>query len=208
MTIPRLELQAAVMGSRLANFISSEHSISSGRKFMWTDSQTVLRWIRSDARKYQTFVAHRTGEILESTAQNKWRRVPTNENVADEAARETYPLEIKSTNRWFTGPEFLLRDESEWPQVSLSEQQQEETLDLKREFCGTVSQKVNFDVLINFSRFSKWHRLIRTWAWTKFTAKKWRNWQRSQDCKDIADMTLTVPEVQQAELEILKMTGR
>jgi len=52
MSIPRLELQAAVMGSRLATTIKKEPSIEIYQTFFWTDSQTVLCWIRSDARMY------------------------------------------------------------------------------------------------------------------------------------------------------------
>ncbi|XP_033228632.1 uncharacterized protein LOC117180309 [Belonocnema kinseyi] len=105
------------MDSRLANFISSEHSISIGSKFMWTDSQRLLRCIRSDASKYYTFVALRVGEILESTAQNEWRMITTKENVADEATRHTYPMEIMPTNRCFIKPEFPRRAQSKWPQI-------------------------------------------------------------------------------------------
>ena len=67
LTVPRLELQAAVMGARLAAKIIEEHDVNITRRFFWTDSQTVLQWVRSDARLYKQFVAARIGEILELT---------------------------------------------------------------------------------------------------------------------------------------------
>ena len=53
-----VELQAAVMGSRMAQTLLSLHSLEMKRNFFWADSQTVLRWIKSDTRKYQPFFAN------------------------------------------------------------------------------------------------------------------------------------------------------
>ncbi|XP_058449373.1 uncharacterized protein LOC131429324 [Malaya genurostris] len=48
LTIPRLELQAAVLAARMMNTIRSNHSLDVQQVFMWTDSRTVLSWIKSD----------------------------------------------------------------------------------------------------------------------------------------------------------------
>ena len=104
------------------------------------------------------------------------------------------------------GPEFLMRNDSEWPQDFLSEQEQQERLELKKEFCFAMTEKVNPEKLIDFSRLQKWPRVVRAWAWVRSAVKKWRGWRRSLDCKDIVEMTLTVHEIQQAEIEILKIS--
>ncbi|CAG7726320.1 unnamed protein product, partial [Allacma fusca] len=54
MTIPRLELLAALVGSKMANFIKQNHNLKISSTYMWTDSQTVLRWIRSDTNRFKT----------------------------------------------------------------------------------------------------------------------------------------------------------
>ncbi|CAH2210079.1 jg21451, partial [Pararge aegeria aegeria] len=59
LSVPRLELQAAVLAARLADTIVTQHKIKPRNKYFWSDSTTVLHWIRNDARNYQTFVAHR-----------------------------------------------------------------------------------------------------------------------------------------------------
>ncbi|XP_070141749.1 uncharacterized protein [Drosophila kikkawai] len=113
--VPRMELMAAVLGLRLAKFLESELSIKIEKRIFWTDARDVLYWIKSDARKYPQFVALRIGEILEGSEIEDWRWVPSEQNVADEGTKWTKKCEINSSARWFTGPEFLLQGESQWP---------------------------------------------------------------------------------------------
>lgn len=87
LSIPRLELMAAVIGVRLMKFILCRHTLKVGRVVLWSDSKTVLAWIRSDHRRYRQFVACRVGEIISKSKPEHWRWVPTRENVADEATK-------------------------------------------------------------------------------------------------------------------------
>ncbi|XP_036346141.1 uncharacterized protein LOC118755409, partial [Rhagoletis pomonella] len=51
-TIPKLELQGAVFAVRLRNCIIQHHDVRPSQVRMWTDSHTVIRWVKSDARRY------------------------------------------------------------------------------------------------------------------------------------------------------------
>ncbi|XP_045772958.1 uncharacterized protein LOC123872620 [Maniola jurtina] len=113
-SIPRLELQAALLGTRLAATIEREMDLRVLKKAYWTDSSTVLQWIKSDPQKFKTFVAHRLAEIEELTNVGEWRWVPTKENPADDATRGT-PNDFNQAARWFQGPSFLRKNEDEWP---------------------------------------------------------------------------------------------
>lgn len=72
-SIPRLELKAAVLGTRLANTIKDQHNFAIARQFMWSDAGVCLAWIRSkDHRRYHQFVSVRVVEILTSTEPQDW----------------------------------------------------------------------------------------------------------------------------------------
>ena len=62
-SIPRLELTAAVVGLRLAEVIESDLNIPKHDWLFWSDSVNVLNWIRGRSRKFKPFVANRVGEI-------------------------------------------------------------------------------------------------------------------------------------------------
>jgi len=84
LTIPRLELQAAVLGSRWESFIKTGHDVKIHQTIYWSDSTTVLSWIRTDGNKFKQFVANRIGEIQEESQISEWRWISTKDNVADE----------------------------------------------------------------------------------------------------------------------------
>ncbi|XP_053698795.1 uncharacterized protein LOC128745743 [Sabethes cyaneus] len=57
LSIPSLELQACVIGVRLASTIMQSLAIIVNRRFFWTDSSDVISWLKSDHRRYSPFVA-------------------------------------------------------------------------------------------------------------------------------------------------------
>ena len=67
LSIPRLELQAAVMAVRMKEQIVKEHEMKINSYSFWSDSTTVLQWIHSSYRVQHVFVANRVAEILNTT---------------------------------------------------------------------------------------------------------------------------------------------
>ena len=57
-TIPRLELNAAAMSVKNNNFLRKEMQFSQVHSYFWTDSITVLQYIRNESRAFKTFVAN------------------------------------------------------------------------------------------------------------------------------------------------------
>ena len=115
LSIPRLELQGAVLGARLCASVKKELGEIATRIFYWCDSQTVLQWIHSKTCKYHAFVAHRVTEISDTSTAIQWRHVPGELNPADDGSRGIPALHLTSQHRWFRGPDFLLMPDSYWP---------------------------------------------------------------------------------------------
>ena len=68
-SIPHLELQTALIASRLKQKITKEFKMPIKETFMWTDSKIVLHYLQNEDRKLGIHVSHRVNEILENT---KW----------------------------------------------------------------------------------------------------------------------------------------
>ena len=111
LTIPKLELQAALLAARLRNEVQSALTLQIDRTFMWTDSTTVLQWLHS-LEKQPVFVANRVEEILELTTTDKWYHVQSADNAADAGTRSLSAKTLLQSS-WLNGPEFLKTDE--WP---------------------------------------------------------------------------------------------
>ena len=116
-TLPKLELMAAVMGTRLAKFIQSSltpHSHDSPiRIHLWTDSQIVLHWINKN-NSSKTFVSYRVMEIIKSFPISMWSYTPSADNPADLLTRGVSTQQLLSSELWLTGPHWL-SNESNWP---------------------------------------------------------------------------------------------
>ena len=115
LTIPQLELQAAVLGVRLAKSVEKLHSFKFRSIRYLSDSQVVLSWICSKKYNFKTFVAARIGEILEGSSRKEWFHVRSKDNVADDATKWSDPHMGDNDTRWFKGPLFLQDDISSWP---------------------------------------------------------------------------------------------
>ncbi|XP_074029231.1 uncharacterized protein [Leptinotarsa decemlineata] len=198
-TIPRLELQAAVMGSRLAITIRKEHSFEVNQTHFWTDSKTVLCWLRSEPRMFKTFITHRVGEIQENTKIPDWHWIPSNLNIADEATRDTKDINLQENSQWFQGPEFLYNKQEFWPmehkRIDKDEEIQEnpETFELKHEFILlTVSHRIEY--LPDITRFSDYMKLIRS---TAYVFRFQHNIK--QLGKNLQKQELTIEELKRAE---------
>ncbi|XP_065075304.1 uncharacterized protein LOC135699056 [Ochlerotatus camptorhynchus] len=159
MSIPRLELQGCVLGTRLLKFVEDNHPITFSKRFLWTNSTTARSWIRSDPRRYKPFVAHRVGEILESTDVSEWRWVPSKLNPADEATNWGRGPYFDHNSQWFDGPEFLRLPQEAWPKAA------ESTESTSEDVRPSVLFHIVVEPVLDFERFSSWKRMLRTTAY-------------------------------------------
>lgn len=198
LSIPRLELQAAVLATRLRSSIESCHELEISRVCFWSDSTTVLSWISSDHRRYKPFVGHRIAEILETTKESDWRYIPTRDNVADDATRAKYPPYFDPESRWLQGPTFLRYDEKEWPQRPDNFARVDDTEEIRVGHLLTIHETTAvFDV----TRFSKYNRLRRTAGWVLRFVNNARSKEKKRG-------ELTAEEIQMGERLLLIETQK
>ena len=115
LTIPRLELHGAVLASRLYKTIVQESRFQFEKVILFLDSEIVLAWIRSEARKFKPFVSVRVGEIQTNTDPSQWKHIPRELNVADDVS---HGIPVQSlAERWQHEPKFLRLPENQWPPV-------------------------------------------------------------------------------------------
>ena len=102
LTVPRLELQAAVLASRLAKSIQEESRIHFNGVTFFIDSMITLGWIHSPSRNYKPFVSARVGESQSNSNPNQWKHISSEDNVADDLSRGIGVQELNG--RWMMEP--------------------------------------------------------------------------------------------------------
>jgi len=205
-SIPRLELSAALLAVQVAQCIQVELKLPIDTTTYWTDSTSVLQYIQNESRRFQTFVANRVAKIQEATDVSQWRFVDTKSNPADEGSRGMSASELTIDARWIKGPQFLWEEPERWPQaVHLPQTLPEADKDPEikrtaRSNCVTSSGKV--DDLIG--RYSSWSRLKKGVAWILRFVRYLRSKVKSEDDKEVRRKTLTIKEYRDAERAILR----
>ncbi len=178
MSIPRLELMAALIGCRCIRFIAKHIGVLIEKKVLFTDSKCVLYWIASK-RDLPRFVQNRVREITSESDIN-FRFIGTLSNPSDLPTRGCSVDELKSNTLWWHGPSFLLLPESEWPVSEIGELDPITIDKIKSEspkilyqatsshfVTGSVQQEVHSPFNMNIENFSSLLKLVRITAWAK-----------------------------------------
>ena len=151
LSIPKLELQAAVLASRLTKSIQEESRLEFADIIFFTDSMIALSWIQSPSRKYKPFVSVRIGGIQSNSDPQQWKHIASESNVADTFSRGTKVQELDG--RWKNGPEFLRLPEKLWSVTDTTKvlTDNKEYLQMKKS-CMLISQRN--EETISYERFS------------------------------------------------------
>ena len=112
-SIPKLELEAAVLGVCLLRIVRNAFFCTFPVVTFWTDSCVVLDWIQRQ-NKLESFVSHRVNEITPHSDPLDWKYVPIKQNLADHGTRGLGPDEVSSA-KWIKGPSFLNEFAQNWP---------------------------------------------------------------------------------------------
>ena len=204
LSIPRLELQAALLSARIDSMLRRELSIDLAKSHFWVDSEIALKYIKNDTRRFHVFVSNRIGEIRRLTETNQWYHIAGKENPADIISRGQ-TLDQMDKRKWFQGPDFLRKFKSEWNQGEIDTSLHQDDPEVKASpvskgenlmSCTTNVDIHPIDTLIE--HYSSWTQLRKAVAWLL----RAKNIIRSK-C-NTANAKLSVHELKFAEIVIIK----
>ncbi|XP_035216460.1 uncharacterized protein LOC118189875 [Stegodyphus dumicola] len=152
------------MGARLLQYFCAETNICSSNATLWSDSQVVLGWIRSDPNKWKTFVSNRVTEIISYTNPSQWRHCPGKDNPADKLSRGVSPSTLKNLEIWWNGPPWLVKSLEYWPHSDTISKDYSHNFEAKKEKVQTL-HIVSTQPIIKAGNYSSYVRLLRVTSW-------------------------------------------
>lgn len=141
--------------------------------YLWTDSETVLKFIKNETKRLQRFVSNRISYIRERTKVHQWRFMPGHLNPAYIVSRGLSAREFMISKVGKKGTDFLHHGENFWPQKNTSTELDYFDPDIKRSPKICVSTAIRTDVVRQlFESISDWTVLRQTvLGFLKFKAK-------------------------------------
>ncbi|GFX87237.1 integrase catalytic domain-containing protein [Trichonephila clavipes] len=181
LTLPRLELTAALLSARLAKQVSSCLKFDANICY-WTDSLISYYWIRGDSSAFKPYIKNRVQEIQLLSDPMQWGHCPGKNNPADLLSRGTSAVKLAQNEPW-------------WPMIGYSELCSEELEHRSSVHVAVTQQR---EALVDINRFSSLKKLLKTTAWVFRFVNNARNIYKSMD------FYITVDEIQNAEYFWLK----
>ena len=108
-TVPRLELSAATISVRLDKGLKREIDFPlTYDSAFWTDSTSVLRYIKNESKRFHTFVANRVAIIRDGSRPDQWRPVSGQQNPSDDLSRGLSVEALLNSDRWIKRTDFFM----------------------------------------------------------------------------------------------------
>ena len=217
-TIPRLELTAAVVSVRVSEMLSREQRYDKVEEVFWTDSKVVQAYIHNDAHRFHTFVANRVQQIRERTVPEQWRYIEGKRNPAGDASRGLSPKDLLQSSRWLRGPSFLWDHHDSWKNLDKSEpeslQPDDKEVRKASSFTTYTTNKEQSETFLQrLEYFSSWFRAKRAVAvclrYRKILLERTRGRQTTMDGVQTRSAAreyrpVDVDELSEAEQEIVR----
>ena len=200
-SIPRLELTAAVVSIKVSATLQDELEYKDIAEVYWTDSKVVLGYINNEARRFHIFVANRVQQIRDHSSKDQWNYVESKSNPADEASRGLKASEIMNDSRWINGPSFLYEAHQNWQHYNQPEDKtllSPDDVEVKKVSAFTTCVQEFPNML---------ERLLLQRVRKRKERNELENAENAvQDIK--LYKTVTVTEMEVAELEIIKLVQK
>ena len=202
-SIPRLELTAAMLASRLARKVCINLNKNLSEVVFWVDAIDVLWWLTRPAKQFKPYVSNRVGEIQSITNPGQWRYCPTDLNPADIPTRGRQVGQFIEDSSWWSGPTFLQGDE--WPVNNWSQKDAKEATQALVVVTGPGERGETGVMEPTFplhpSSWSSWSRLVRRVAYVR---RFYLNCRKAVQDR-AAGNNLEPVEFRGAELQLIKV---
>ena len=109
-TMPRLELQSAVLLSKAMTYVRQIIKVESKDCYLYGDSEIVQAWLTKHPQTLKVYCANRVATIQKETEGCTWLHVSGTKNPADLNSRGCFPEDFNHRKLWFCRPEFLQQD--------------------------------------------------------------------------------------------------
>ena len=198
MTIPRLELTAIVIGTRLLTYVRQQLQIQVAECHLWSDSQIALQQI-SGQKSTDAWVLRRVQEV-QTFKGLQLHHCQGSDNPADLATRPGVTLENICSTIWFNGPSWL-SNQDKWTESTVNfETPAEPPVETNIESAtlpAIVSKVVKSTPIGPFgiasSKFSSLNRLLRVTS----CCRRFVNLARKQ----VLPAHITASELERSRLE-------
>ncbi|XP_064462022.1 uncharacterized protein LOC135372307 [Ornithodoros turicata] len=197
LSLPRLELLACLLSTRLYRHISTVEALKVAPIHFWTDSSIALQWIQCDTNTRPSFVKSMVAKILSSSRPEQWRHCNGRDNPADLVTCGISARCLRNSPLWWSGPPWLSAGDISPPTIPDPN---------VNDTCTTVSaapEAPDTEVVVHpvsatqnwmdLSAYSTLSRLLRVTAWC---ARFVRNSRPRQPC---TTGPLTSEELRHAE---------
>ncbi|XP_033124561.1 uncharacterized protein LOC117122898, partial [Anneissia japonica] len=196
MTIPRLELTAAMVSARIARILREELKYPNLVEPFWSDSKVALGYISNESRRFHVFVANRVQTIHNLSEPTQWHYIASEENPADIASRGSSVEELLDCDLWWQGPKFLselIYKIEDYPPEPIHDTD----VEVKRVRVQATHVSVQ-TIPEMLKRYSSWSRASRVLALCIVFSYKCRSWKISGD--------LTTQDIDRAKKLMVKAT--
>ncbi|XP_058817710.1 uncharacterized protein LOC131681019 [Topomyia yanbarensis] len=157
-TLPRLELCAAVIGAQLNAHIVQALQLEISESRFWSDSTVTLQGLQSPPNTWKTFVANRVSDIQASTHGSQWSHISGKENPADLVSRGMQIDDFLSSELWKYGSRWLRQPQCEWPAPTVLPALSD-NIEIRKVFVAVVQTKPSVNPM--FTRYSSLDRCVR-----------------------------------------------
>lgn len=162
MTIPRLELCAALLLAEQVEKVRETLALTTAKVVLWSDSKIVLNWLKQMKTNTPVFVQNRVVKIRKLFASHMWHYISTQHNPADLVSRGVFPEDLMRCEEWWSGPSVIpVVTENEGEPVESEDYSHQIVAAVVPERTAALKKQLNpYDVILKYSSYRKLQRIF------------------------------------------------